>query len=534
MEKWKFYAVCVAMAALTLTSCTKDDGGNDQMQNKATLTFGTIVQDLAERTQNKQSDLLEFPDCSDDAPAYVEIVLMQGDTEIVGSMADPFRIDLVSGQLFTKYVPELELVPGDYSLEYFAVYNANGVLKWLAPRGGVLADFLDEVLPYNISLRAGVKQYTDVTVLCFDNRDVNQYGYEFFDLIPTEVFEYCFFGNYCNENGRHYPARYSIDIDVDGEPFLRGVENSVGTTNAGEPYADPLCLQLPNLTRFDDEEDYIDYTITLLDWEGVYDANEMTISGSLSRDDIMDNFEGDSNLDYQHLFFGCEDGDGSIPEDVPDFSEAIFSDPTNLTNPYYGPPAFAIYEYEAYEVEEGEIGSEAVETILIERRSETKEIMGITVVIQHDAVYEDGVIREDTDDWLAQDDSGNIWYMGEDSKTYDENGEYVNNEGSWEAGVDGALPGYWLPADPYAGQVYYQEYYKGEAEDYAEVVALDATVVTDMDTYENVLVTKDVNPFEPNVYELKYYAPGFGLIKEEGYEDGELVEVVVLTGIIME
>lgn len=534
MKKLKMYLAGLVIVSLILSSCSKEDNVPDVDSEKATLSFSAIVHDLAAKNSNKQTNISDIPACSDDTPAYVEIILMQGDMAVVGTMEEPFRVDLVSGQIFTQEVPELELDPGEYSLEHFAVYNSAGDLIWLAPKDGLLAEFLDNVLPYDISLGTGVKKYVEVSVLCYDDRDVNQYGYTFFELDATELFEYCFFVNYCDADGRHYPARYSLDISIDGEPVVTGIENTTGVNNDGDWYAEPLCVQLPNLSEFDDDEEYLDYTITLLDWEGVYDADEMTLSGSLSREDVMDNFDGDDNVDYEHLRFGCEDGDGELPDGIPVFGDATFSNPTNITHPYYGPAADAFYEYEVYEVEDGEWGDEAVENIMIERRSETKEVMGITTVIQHDVVKVDGVIVEDTDDWLAQDDSGNLWYMGELSKSYDEMGNFLGTEGSWEAGVDGALPGYWLPADPFVGQFYYQEFYAGEAEDYAEVIAVDETVTIEMGTYENVLVTRDVNPFEPNVYELKYYAPGTGLIMEEAYEDGELVEVVVLTAIAME
>lgn len=533
MKKMKVYLTCLTILTLLFSSCSKEENKGDETE-MASLSFSAIVQDLANKSTNKQS-VADIPLCSEDSPAYVEIILMQGDQEIVGSTGDPFRIDLVADQLFTQEVPELELPPGNYSLVYFSVHNASGDVIWLAPmEGSIMSEFVDNSLPYDINLGAGVKKYVDVSVLCFDDRDVNQYGYGFFDFNETKTFEYCFFANYCNEDGRHFPARYSVDITIDGEPVVTGAINVTGTNEAGDWYADPLCLHLPDLPGYEDDEAYLDYTVTLLDWEGVYDAPEMTISGSLSREDVMENFDGEDRVDYQHLRFGCGDVNGGLPEDLPDFGDAVFSDPTNITNPYYGPSADAFYEYETYEVENGEVGSEAVEHTLLERRTETKEIMGITTVIQHDVVKVDGVIIEDTDDWLAQDDSGNLWYMGESVKNYDEMGNFLDTEGSWEAGVDGALPGYWLPANPYVGQFYYQEYYKGEAEDNAEVIALDETVTIEMGTYENVLVTKDVNPFEPNIYELKYYAPGTGLIMEKGYEDGELVEVVVLTAIAME
>ena len=42
----------------------------------------------------------------------------------------------------------------------------------------------------------------------------------------------------------------------------------------------------------------------------------------------------------------------------------------------------------------------------------------------------------------------------------------------------------------------------------------------------DVLETKDWTPIEPDVYELKYYAPGIGMIKEINPDTGEYVELV--------
>ena len=213
-------------------------------------------------------------------------------------------------------------------------------------------------------------------------------------------------------------------------------------------------------------------------------------------------------------------------ETLPDFSLATFSNPTNITNQYYGPKEGQTLVYEG-----GEVGLEPEEEIRIERLTDTYQVMGITAIVQKDVVRLNGIIIEDTDDWLAQDDEGNLWYMGELAKNFQEDGTFIDYEGSWEAGVDGALPGYWLPVNPQAGDEYMQEYLEGEAEDYAIVVGYE-TVTIDLGTYDNCLVTKDINPFEPDEYELKYYAPGLGLIKEAKFEDEELVEVAELVEII--
>ena len=39
-----------------------------------------------------------------------------------------------------------------------------------------------------------------------------------------------------------------------------------------------------------------------------------------------------------------------------------------------------------------------------------------------DTAYLDGVLLEDTIDWYAQHTNGDVWYMGEISKNYDEDG----------------------------------------------------------------------------------------------------------------
>ncbi|GJM30464.1 MAG: hypothetical protein DHS20C17_30990 [Cyclobacteriaceae bacterium] len=214
------------------------------------------------------------------------------------------------------------------------------------------------------------------------------------------------------------------------------------------------------------------------------------------------------------------------PAPLPDFSSAVFTNSTSITNQYYGPGADQIYVYQG-----GEVGTAPEEEIVIERRQQTRQVMGITCIIHHDIVTLDGVVIEDTDDWLAQDDAGNLWYMGEFVENYHDDGTFADNDGSWEAGVDDALPGYWMAANPQTGESYMQEYLKDEAEDYAEVVGFESVTIA-LGTYNNCLVTKDINPFEAGVHELKYYAPGIGFIKEEKFENEELVEVVELVEII--
>lgn len=316
MKNFKNYLACLTVFALMFTSCSKDDAAVDSTTEKATLSFGAIVTDLVANSTNKQSDLGDLPECSDAPPSYVEIVLMQGEDYIVGGDA-PYRVDLVAGQIFTEEDAALELDPGQYSLEHFAVYDAMGNLTWIAPKGGILAQFVDNPLPLNIDLGAGVKKYVDVSVVCYDDRDVNEYGYLFFEFDTTRAFEFCFFANYCLPNGRHLPARISVEFSIDGTVIYAAEENinNVGVNNFGDNFADPICFALPDLPGYGDDVEYLDYTVTLLDWDNVYDApDNWTITGSLSRNEVTANFDGDDRVYYEHLRFGC-DGNNPPPTD---------------------------------------------------------------------------------------------------------------------------------------------------------------------------------------------------------------------------
>ena len=172
------------------------------------------------------------------------------------------------------------------------------------------------------------------------------------------------------------------------------------------------------------------------------------------------------------------------------------------------------------------ISEDETERIVFHVTNETRLVLGITCMVVRDTVYEDDEMVEDTFDWYAQDKEGNVWYMGEDTAEY-EDGKIVNHDGAWEGGIDGALPGIIMHANPRVGLYYRQEYLKDEAEDFGGIISLDETVTVPFGTYTGCLKTWDFNPSEPNVVENKWYAPGIGFVKEEKIEgEYEVVELV--------
>ena len=157
-----------------------------------------------------------------------------------------------------------------------------------------------------------------------------------------------------------------------------------------------------------------------------------------------------------------------------------------------------------------------VEVTVTDRK---KEILGIQATVVHDAVSEDGEVVEDTNDWYAQDKDGNVWYLGEETKEY-ENGKVKTTAGSWEAGVDGAEAGVIVPAKPEVGLTYRQEYYEGEAEDAGEILSLREWVEVPFGSFKDVLMTKDFTPLDPDVLEHKFYAKGVGPVLVVGISGG--------------
>lgn len=165
---------------------------------------------------------------------------------------------------------------------------------------------------------------------------------------------------------------------------------------------------------------------------------------------------------------------------------------------------------------------EGVEEVVVTVRSRPRVVAGIAATEVRDRVTLDGVLIEDTLDWYGQDRDGNVWYLGEATTAYEDGAS--STEGSWEAGVGGALAGLALPADPEVGDAYQQELSPGVAEDRGEIVGVDASGEVPWGPFTAAVRTRDTTPLEPDVLEYKYYAEGVGLVLEE--DDGVRLELV--------
>jgi len=209
----------------------------------------------------------------------------------------------------------------------------------------------------------------------------------------------------------------------------------------------------------------------------------------------------------------ADDNDGDI--DPNDFVATI-------DNPYYPLTPGTTFFYEG--TIEGEPMTEEVNVT-----HETKAILGVTTIVVRDRAFEDGNLVEDTNDWYAQDNIGNVWYFGEDAKQI-QDGVIIGTEGSWEAGVNGAMPGIVMKGFPHVGNKYQQEFATGVAEDRATVLSLNAKATVPYGSFRHCLKTKDFSLLEPDVVEQKYFAPNVGFILSVMVKGGsERVELVNIT-----
>jgi hypothetical protein len=201
-------------------------------------------------------------------------------------------------------------------------------------------------------------------------------------------------------------------------------------------------------------------------------------------------------------------GASSTSSGLPRGSEPVDLDPADFSADIDNPRwPMTVGSRWVYRVTDSSDGSKMRDVIKVTDR--TKMIAdGIEARVVRDVVSDHGKPIEVTKDWYAQDSDGNVWYFGEHTIEY-KHGKPIDN-GSWEAGVDGALPGIALPAEPTVGMTYREEYSKGEAEDQSRVLALDAQAEVPAGHYTHVLMTEDFSPIEPNVSELKFYAEGSG------------------------
>ena len=204
-----------------------------------------------------------------------------------------------------------------------------------------------------------------------------------------------------------------------------------------------------------------------------------------------------------------------------DFADAS-GNPNAIDNPYFPLTPGTTWTYTGEKE-----GAPLVDVMTV--TADTRTIMGVTVRVVRDTAWHDGFVAEDTFDWYAQDDAGNVWYFGEDTRELDEAGNVVSTQGSWEAGQGDNLPGILMKAQPASGKTQRQEFAPDVAVDMATVLSVHRHITVPAARYGNVVLTKEYSCLEKGV-DHKWYAPGVGLVAELALANGqEFIKLVSVT-----
>jgi hypothetical protein len=179
---------------------------------------------------------------------------------------------------------------------------------------------------------------------------------------------------------------------------------------------------------------------------------------------------------------------------------------SHIDNPYFPMRPGTVWTYR-------ETDGTDVEKIRVRVLKRTTMIEGIRARVVRDVARSAGELVEATFDWYAQDSGGSIWYLGEATKSYADDGT-VSTEGSWRHGRNGAQAGLLVPAKPRVGCGYREEYLEGVAEDRAAILAKTEALRVPAGSYRGVLHTTNATPLEPDILENKFYARGVGPVAE--------------------
>jgi len=338
MKNARISVMLIAVIAMCFTSCSKEDNSaqdpeGPQAIEKANLSFDFALKEFEEsrmqETKSHDSGDHAVPQCPDlelSTPTYVRAMIKNpdgisyvddgdasnGNAIDIGIIPAPTDSDSDGLLNWLTYEEDfLELDPGTYELLFFAVLDQNKQRMWLAPNSNDnygpanFANFVDNPLPHDIVLDKNTKHYDEVEVLCYDEAMAREYGYLFFDFEMLPLTYVCFFGNECDETGRHTPSHFKIivwehdteaqapdaffDIVMDRSKALVEETNHAVYENGVVKSAEPLCIPLPDRTGEDsyyaeiwtvdengDEEDLIrrgNFTDTMIK-NGAFDDPE--------------------------------------------------------------------------------------------------------------------------------------------------------------------------------------------------------------------------------------------------------------------
>lgn len=170
------------------------------------------------------------------------------------------------------------------------------------------------------------------------------------------------------------------------------------------------------------------------------------------------------------------------------------------------------YTYEGSTVEDGETEPHRV---VFNVTDLVKTIGGVRTVVIWERDFKGDDLEEDELTFFAQDKSGNVWHLGQYSELW-EGPEFSAGRAWWVGHPHGARAGIMMKADPQLGTPSWSEGYAPPPyfwTDRARVYRADQKTKVRAGSYDGIVVTEEFNAQEHGAFQLKYYAPGVGVVR---------------------
>lgn len=229
----------ITVTAILFTGCQKDlPEVKDTEKQDVTFNIGQSLKGLKN----------DYMDCSLEAD-YALIVLNDDYDNPI--MLPVFYVDEV------MYTQAIKLSPGSYTLNEFMLYQEAGlpesthddVLLSATPHtGGDYAQYVDNPLSFDFTVEAFTKKEIPVSILCYEPKEYEAFGFTWFRVDTKDLEEGLFFGDFCTDEFMAYtgsiygdypkvdmPAIFQIVLryDADGDGTF---ETTVGTYNNEDGY----------------------------------------------------------------------------------------------------------------------------------------------------------------------------------------------------------------------------------------------------------------------------------------------------------
>jgi hypothetical protein len=207
-------------------------------------------------------------------------------------------------------------------------------------------------------------------------------------------------------------------------------------------------------------------------------------------------------------------GGKSSPEataEFKDFDPGNFDSSTDINNKWMPMQPGTMWAYEGTAVDEEENKfARRIEFMITDL---TKEINGVRTVVAWIVDYNNHEVIEKEIAFYAQDNDGNVWYLGEHPEEFAD-GKFVDAP-TWIAGLEDGRAGIKMMAEPKLG---IPNYYQGwgpavEWSDYGHIEKVGQETCVPVDCYKDVMVIAESSLGETGAAQFKYYVPDVGEVR---------------------